>query len=214
MLPLAALAEPRTYTFGNTLTKEYSPPEGMFIITEGQCKVCSEDVATRMNKLEGTPKNIIFSANIEDLGVSKKEENKETDVVAFPQYYTFAVLCKKDYFGSRMLYSNRQWEHQKAKHIGPQFFYSKIDTRASYLSVIADSAIVKVLLIKRGMLSYLSSTIKRNIINRIKQFQDEDRPGNMRGLEHQKADMQKWENYKEKIAIHILRTSTKKGFHP
>ncbi len=212
LTPLAALVQEKVYSFGTCLTREGATPEGMCIIFEGQCQVCSEDVATRINRLDASPKSILYSPNIEDI-THRKEQCIQTDVLAYPQYYVFSVLSRKDHFAARMLFSNRQWEKVEKEAVTRSL---RPESRGSFLSVVADSAIVKTLIIRKGMLEYIAKNIKRSIINRIKQFQDEDRPGNIKGFEKQKADMQKWETFKERLAIDILKggAAMRKSHHP
>ena len=107
-----------------------------------------------------------------------------------------------------MILSERQWKKTKKAKDVPE------DDEASYskkslLSVIADSAEVLVWVIKREMLEYLSQEAKKNIISRIRLFTDEDRPNSIMNVKEQRASMQKWETFKEKLALSIMKTTQK-----
>ena len=50
LLPLASNIQVKTYRIGEYIVKAGDLPEGMVIVTEGQCIVCAEKLAMRSNK--------------------------------------------------------------------------------------------------------------------------------------------------------------------
>ena len=106
------------------------------------------------------------------------------------------------------MFSDRQWEKQVKRK---QKLRELRADRASFLSVVADSAQVQVWLIKRTMLDYMAWSTRKNLIARARHLADEDRPENIKNFERQKVNMQNWESFKEKLALNIMRT--KKAHH-
>ena len=84
--------------------------------------------------------------------------------------------------------------------------------RDSYLSVVADSANVKVIVIKRGMIEFIPRKVKKNLLSRIRHFEDIDRPFNRQKFEAQKAGLRNWNLYKEKLAASIIGEKKKKAY--
>lgn len=82
----------KNYKFGEYLLKEGTAPEGMFIILDGQCRICLDNSETRNCKLSAVKslEDINFSPNIDDLGMNgRKEEGIQTDIVDYPRNVRF-----------------------------------------------------------------------------------------------------------------------------
>ncbi len=123
------------------------------------------------------------------------------------------MLGRKDYFGVRMVISERQWNKiiKSRSKEGPTGsgeeakLDEKSEGREAFLSVVADSAEVHVWVIKRGMLDYLHRGTKKVIVERARHFTDQDRPEDAGKFKDMKAGLQKWEIYKERLAQDIVK---------
>jgi len=83
------------------------------------------------------------------------------------------------------------------------------NNRDAYLSVVADSAKVTVLMISRGMLDFLPKKVKKTLMGRIKHFEDVDRPFNRKVVDNKKASLEIWSKYKDKLSSQIIKVRGK-----
>ena len=77
--------------------------------------------------------------------------------------------------------------------------------RESCLSVVANSAKVTALVLKKEMLEFLSRDMRKVLLNRINNYEDLDRPANAKKYETLKKDLKEWEKYKEKLSAQIVK---------
>ena len=103
-----------------------------------------------------------------------------------------------------MLLTLQQWnQHIKAKLRAPDHLDLAIN-RCSFVSVIADAAEVRVYVIRREMLVFMTKRVKKEIMSRIYYLEDKDRPLSLRELQIEKANYLQWGRYKQRVAATVL----------
>ncbi len=125
----------------------------------------------------------------------------------------FYLLTRDDYFGSRMLFSVSQWRKHAREVLKLEENAMLPSSRDAYLSVISDSAVVKVFVLKRAMLEFVPKRVKKSLLTRLKHFEDMDRPFNRERFEAQKAELRRWDMFKGQIASRVLHDRKHRADH-
>jgi len=135
LLPILSNAKIKKYSYGDKIIEEGNLVTGLYIIKKGQCKVCIEAKGLR------SVKRVQFTKNYPG-GIHSARE--KTDCIAYHNNIPLASLTESNTFGGKSLLPINPSDSESGRY--------------SLLSIVADSAKVKVLIITRDLLSYLSCT--------------------------------------------------------
>ncbi len=86
------------------------------------------------------------------------------------------MLETRDYFGSRLLFSARQWLLHVQGKCETMSASTDLEDRSSTRAIVADTAAVRVWIIRREMLEYLQRPVRKDLCSRVRHFDDDDRP--------------------------------------
>ncbi len=102
-----------------------------------------------------------------------------------------------------MLLSQLQWEDFSRQR------GASAVTRESLLTVVADTAKVKTLVVRRDMLIYLPAKARDHILARVRLMEDVDRPFDRERLDVRKDDIVSWNKFKRKVNSDTIKSIEK-----
>ena len=161
IIPIISNAPILKYKYSEVILQEGQIPDGMYIIMNGQCRICIESIQSRPLKKDPFAKNdpvslYRFDAEIDycddneknrealqDLILKKNKIIKMNDQIIYKKVISLSNLFKGSTFGQKiLLYLDRK--------------ANDVNEMCSMLTIMADSAEVEIMLITRELLTYLS----------------------------------------------------------